>query len=68
MPDTRIVGLPRKGGAMNLKVGRINALENGGVNAVKTLKFEKGGGAGLPPAPIVVSPLLPRTYEREYNN
>jgi len=33
-----------KGGATILKVG-VNALEGGGVNAVKILNFEKVGGA-----------------------
>jgi len=41
-----------KGGATNLKVGGVNALEGVGVNTVKTLKFEKGAGCMTPPAPI----------------
>jgi len=36
----------------------VNALEGGGLNTVKTLKFEKGGGGHDPlPAPIVTPPL-----------
>jgi len=37
-----------KGGATNLKVGGVNALEvgwEGGVNTVKALKIQTGGGA-----------------------
>jgi len=46
----------------NLKVGAegggVNALEGWGVNTVKTLKFEKGGGCIYPPpASMVVPPL-----------
>jgi len=29
----------------------------GGVNTVKTLKFEKGGGCMIPAAPLVALPL-----------
>jgi len=54
--------LPSKGGAKNLKVGGVNALEGvgGGVNTVKTVTFEKGGGYITPPARMVALSLLPR--------
>jgi len=48
-----------KGGATNLKVGgQCIKKWGGGVNTVKTLKFEKGEGGYDPPlAPMVVLPL-----------
>jgi len=36
----------------------VNALEGGGINAVKTLILEKVGGAWPPPTPMVAPPLL----------
>jgi len=38
-----------KGGATNLKVGWVKALEGEGDNTVKTLKFEKNEGCMTPP-------------------
>jgi len=46
-----------KGGATHLKGGGVNALEGGMVNTVKTLTFEKGGGARPPQPPMVAPPL-----------
>jgi len=38
-----------QGGATNLKGGRVNVLEGGVVNSVKTLTFFKCGGCMTPP-------------------